>query len=1223
MDKRRDNARVTLVISATCAAILCLTEQTHGMGVWQWVVAHAPQGNATVWAGWPSGSGAYAVGETVWTSNVDMLTIALDATGGVRWLDIRGSAGADSATGVSEDDVGNTYVCGACSGGFDGQGAIGSGDYALVSYRPDGSRRWTRIYGTPAYDAALALTCGGDGTLYVVGTTEDRFGTSVRGGASDVFLAAHDTNGVQRWAVSRGTATDDWATAVHAVGGYVYVGGVTLGALDGGPAYGDLDCFVMCFTTNGTWQWTRQFGTNENDVLTALSVGDDGRVYATGATYGEFVGAGRKRDILIARITSGGVIEYVRALGTTEDDAGLVLQAGGGGLYVGGWTYGVFPSASSGGGADFVVLECTTNAVLQSAYQAGAENEVGMGGGAQGGEMTLAGCTVGTDGVSTRAVAGKFVIPEAGLSVVLLVVAAMLGMRRFGGRVCGIFLLGLLLSGGVAYATAVEDYTNQRGRMILNGIWQFKPALNAAGQTAAGTWGTIWVPGSWRLRSSFPHIASVGSGPAWAGFGDGRALTVGWYRTNVKLPPHWQGRGLSLELRRVATDARVFVNGVECGAIEWPFGTVEITHAARRSPVLDIRILVIAHDVVTNDTTLGFGLIGEVFLHSHPRGPRVTDVFVKPSVRQWRLGLDIELSGLQTTGMVMVTPRAYNEAGVPEKAFASVTLAVTGIPMVVVTTNWPWSNPRLWDLDQPNLYTLRVTVSGCGIQDEYAQRFGFREFWIEGRYFKLNGTPFRWRPALPPYEGPDYGAVYGIIESIDGQLRSMRAAGFNIAEFWPTDEDRRGKIYFRDLWYERADELGFPVIGSIIPGNRYFSTWAETNWFYRQRLARHIKRLRNYPSVLMWITSANVGFNTQQDQNPRYLGRFADLYTGTALQDAGLEQIAMIKAFDPTRPATTHHGGCVGDVHTANHYLNLLPLQDRTEWLSVWATNADMPFCSIEFGTPFFCTMLRGRAGFNSARYTEPLVTEFAAIYMGRAAYTAEVAAYRSDIRNKFVSGQTYGDWNGDPDIDSAPPFQSVLVLFNTHTYRSWRGWNFSGGMIPWNDGYGWFRSFDSSTLSNLTFYPGRRGAYLPTIQARYLRPYEPPYNPIRPSGMALMANNSDTLAWIGGVSNQFTERGHLFFTNEVIAKAIVLHNDTRTNQVYTFSWVVTNNNMYVAGGSGSGSAGPGTTTFVPFSFTTPATLPLDKTAGAIYLHATIGTNQHRDVLPFRVFHAW
>lgn len=496
MDKRRDNARVTLVIGATCAAILCLTAQTHGMGVWQWVVAHAPQGNATVWAGRPSSSGAYAVGETVWTSNVDVLIMQLDATGGVRWLDIRGSAGADSATGVVEDDMGNAYVCGACGGGFDGQAEIGSGDYVLVSYRPDGSRRWTRIYGTPAYDAALALTRGGDGTLYVVGTTEDRFGTSVRGGASDVFLAAHDTNGVQRWAVSRGTATDDWATAVCVAGGLVFVGGVTLGTLDGGPAYGDLDCFVMCFTTNGAWQWTRQFGTNENDVLAGLIVGDDGRVYATGATYGEFAGAGRKRDMLIARITTGGVIEYVRALGTTEDDAGLALQMGGGGLYVGGWTYGVFPSASSGGGADFVVLECTTGAVLQSAYQAGAGNAVGMGGGAQGAEITLAGFTVSTDGASTRAVAGKFVIPEAGLSIMLLLMTAILGVRRGGRQLCVILLLGLLLSAGAAHATAGEDYTSQRGRIVLNGIWQFKPALNAAGQTAAGTWGTIWVPGS-------------------------------------------------------------------------------------------------------------------------------------------------------------------------------------------------------------------------------------------------------------------------------------------------------------------------------------------------------------------------------------------------------------------------------------------------------------------------------------------------------------------------------------------------------------------------------------------------------------------------------------------------------------------------------------------------------------------------------------------------------
>jgi beta-galactosidase/beta-glucuronidase len=46
---------------------------------------------------------------------------------------------------------------------------------------------------------------------------------------------------------------------------------------------------------------------------------------------------------------------------------------------------------------------------------------------------------------------------------------------------------------------------------------------------------------------------------------------------------------------------------------------------------------------------------------------------------------------------------------------------------------WPWADAALWDLDKPNLYTVKLAVEGAGLRDEYAQEFGFREFWIAGR----------------------------------------------------------------------------------------------------------------------------------------------------------------------------------------------------------------------------------------------------------------------------------------------------------------------------------------------------------------------------------------------------------------------------------------------------------------------------------------------------------
>ncbi len=49
-----------------------------------------------------------------------------------------------------------------------------------------------------------------------------------------------------------------------------------------------------------------------------------------------------------------------------------------------------------------------------------------------------------------------------------------------------------------------------------------------------------------------------------------------------------------------------------------------------------------------------------------------------------------------------------------------------------------------------------------------------------------------------------------------------------------------------------------------------------------------------------------------------------------------------------------------------------------------------------------------------------------------------------------------YGEWDQDPVIDFSPPYQKLQALFIRNTYRSWRTWGISGGMIPWDYGYGW-----------------------------------------------------------------------------------------------------------------------------------------------------------------------
>jgi beta-galactosidase len=234
----------------------------------------------------------------------------------------------------------------------------------------------------------------------------------------------------------------------------------------------------------------------------------------------------------------------------------------------------------------------------------------------------------------------------------------------------------------------------------------------------------------------------------------------------ITIPANWAGRAVELDLSRVSTDAIVFANGIECGRVAWPSGTVDITKAVKPGKNT-LRIFVLAtnngQEILssTHSMTQGLsrgqanvankGIIGDVMLSSRPRGAHVSDVFVQPSTRKGQVALDVELSGVQKAGNVQFVAKMLNEKGVEEKRFTGSAKVKPGTQTVRVA--WPWTNARLWELAQPNMYTLRLEAKGAGLDDEYSQEFGFREFWIEGRKFFLNNHEIRLRTETAPISG--------------------------------------------------------------------------------------------------------------------------------------------------------------------------------------------------------------------------------------------------------------------------------------------------------------------------------------------------------------------------------------------------------------------------------------------------------------------------------------
>jgi beta-galactosidase len=774
----------------------------------------------------------------------------------------------------------------------------------------------------------------------------------------------------------------------------------------------------------------------------------------------------------------------------------------------------------------------------------------------------------------------------------------------------------------------VETQSATRACICLNGLWKFMPASGTAGSTPDNDWGWLRVPGSW-CGSGWPPVLQTvvqpGIGPLWQDFRGaqrawGQQTVRVWFERSIRIPAAWAGRAILLECARVGTDAKVFVNDRECGSIAWPRGTVDITRYVTPGATATLRLLVAAvpeqGDVTvymgtaveqvstTKAEVRARGLIGDVLLLARPRGAHVSDVFVQPSVRRKSLTLTIEFADVTQAGAVQVQPRAYHPDGTLAREFPPVQVLLSNTPLQDVTFSWPWLAPRLWEYRDPYIYTLQLAVRGAPLDDEYAQLFGFREVWLEGKHFFLNGTEFRWRPIL----GDDcLGTRVRIAEMIDDFI----TAGFNIMELWPNDTSLRGEQEYQEQALAVADAKGWPVMARAKNLNRWMgAAWDDphTKARWQREMQAELRRVRNHPSVFVWASSGNF-FGDAQDQNPVVVGRtnWVEDAEWNRRARQGLEGLAMIKAFDPTRPVFTHQGAYVGDVHTCNNYLNMIPLQEREEWLSAWRTNGAMPFCGIEFGVPMNLSLHRGRNGHHVADSSECLMSEFCAIYFGERAYQLEPAVYRQGIRDAFEGGQNYGFHR--LMIHGMEPFDSLVDLFQCNTWRSWRTMGTTAGMIPWAHAY---REpvRGSERVEPVAFTPGTRGTFLPE---RTEQAYA-----ITRRGASLQRVNRDTLAWLAGSAACFAEKDHHYFSGAAIEKQVVIINDSRMTLPFSAEYTVTLGGQTIASDSVRGRAEPCRHVLLPLSVTAP--MVAGVTTGAIALHATIGTNTHRDVFALRVY---
>ena len=241
------------------------------------------------------------------------------------WTKLLGSSSENQANALTTGLDGSIYVGGYTSGALDGQTYSGSKDAFLTKYSADGTKVWTKLLGTSKEDRATALTTGLDGSIYVSGLTDDALDGQTYSGAQDPFLTKFSADGTKAWTKLLGSSGSDAATALTTgLDGSIYVSGWTNGALDGQTNSGSGDAFLTKYNPDGSKVWTKLLGSSSEDTASALTTGLDGSIYVGGYTLGALDGQTNSGgwDAFLTKFQEVGTATYVLSAGSSSYNEG-------------------------------------------------------------------------------------------------------------------------------------------------------------------------------------------------------------------------------------------------------------------------------------------------------------------------------------------------------------------------------------------------------------------------------------------------------------------------------------------------------------------------------------------------------------------------------------------------------------------------------------------------------------------------------------------------------------------------------------------------------------------------------------------------------------------------------------------------------------------------------------------------------------------------------------
>lgn len=216
----------------------------------------------------------------------DLFLAKFNGEGEKVWARQWGSKKDDVITSMAIDSIDNIFVAGRTTGELDDNINIGSTDFFIIKFNNNGTKQWTKQLGTDEGESALAIATDSENNVIVAGATAGEMDHCEHAEInpeypyySDSFLMKLDGDGTKLWTRQWGTEYDDYIVSISITSNNdIYV-------LENINAHFDQnteDAFMSRFDEYGIMISSRELDLSEKISGNGIAVDSFGSVYVNG-----------------------------------------------------------------------------------------------------------------------------------------------------------------------------------------------------------------------------------------------------------------------------------------------------------------------------------------------------------------------------------------------------------------------------------------------------------------------------------------------------------------------------------------------------------------------------------------------------------------------------------------------------------------------------------------------------------------------------------------------------------------------------------------------------------------------------------------------------------------------------------------------------------------------------------------------------------------------------